>query len=496
MTTGNRLSYGGGPEVHKGTDDRGKLGRSSQMRARRTRAGATLLIVAGVVSGSSLALAGNATASPPRGANVTGTITAEFDAGLTFDSTALGVAWWKRVASEFHSTYPKAHLVLQDVSGNLVAYTTKLALQFRAASTSPDVIQINSQYLGEFGAAGNLLALNHELTPSQAPYWSQYPANVRASDTIKGKVYGVDEGENIGAILYNKVLLKRAGIALPWKPKNWTAILSAAEAVKRKEPSVAPVWLAAGTSTGPGGIAQGTGNLILGTRQPTIFDEHTRKWVVDSAGMRQVLSFYKTLYGKGLGAPLSEVFSPNAIGNAPDLMAQGKVAIAIGENWYPGAWALQGSGATWPAAVKETGTAPIPTEYGQGTGTVTTLQGWAAAISHTSTNSKLAWDLIQIMQRPANVISLANTAGFVPPEPNLSHASAFVDFAPLQAVIAAYLPSAKALPSSEAGYSAWVNGIEEATQQLASKPSGTSVASAAALAKSTIAGELSAGAVE
>ncbi|MHB1782418.1 MAG: extracellular solute-binding protein [Acidimicrobiales bacterium] len=427
---------------------------------------------------------------------MTGTITAEFDAGLAFDSTALGVAWWKTVATEFHTAYPKAHLVLEDVSGNLVAYTTKLALQLRSASTSPDVIQINSQYLGEFGAAGNLLALNHYLTPSQAPYWSQYPANVRASDTIKGQVYGVDEGENIGAILYNKVLLKKAGIPLPWRPKTWSAILSAGEAVKSKDSGVAPIWLAAGTSTGPGGIAQGTGNLVLGTRDPAIFDAHTKKWVADSGGIKQVLSFYKTLYGKGLGAPLSEVFSPNAIGNAPDLMAQGKVAIAIGENWYPGAWALKGSGATWPAAVKDAGTAPIPTEYGQGAGSVTTLQGWAAAISRTSANAKLAWDLIQIMQQPANVISLANTAGFVPPEPNLSHAKAFVDFAPLQATIAAYLPSAKGLPTAVSGYAAWVNGIEEATQQLASKPSGTSVSSAAALAKSTIAGELGASTVE
>jgi hypothetical protein len=100
------------------------------------------------------------------------------------------------------------------------------------------------------------------------------------------------------------------------------------------------------------------------------------------------------------------------------------------------------------------------------------------------------------MQSDANIVSFANTAGFVPPIPSLSSNKAFVSFAPLQAVIADYLAVARPLPSYEPGYAAWVEGIEEATGELASDPSGTTVAHALALVDSTVAAQLGSNKVE
>lgn len=425
-----------------------------------------------------------------KGSSLSGTVTAEFDAGLTFDDNSLGVTWWHKVASEFHHAYPKAHLKLTNISGNLSAYTTKLGLQFRTPSSAPDVIQINSQYLGEFASGGDLLALNKYIKAGDVPGWSSYPANVKAEDTFGGKIYGIDEGENIGAIFYNKGLLKAAGVSVPWKPKSWNAILAAAEAVKKHDRGVYPVGLAAGTSTAAGGIAQGTGNLLYGTTTPTIYDAKSGRWVVSSPGLRQTFAFYKSVFGKGLGVPVSLLFASNAIGELPTLMSKGKLAIAIGENWYPGTWAIKGSGATWPAAPKEAGVAPIPTANGQAPGSASALQAWAVAVKKGVRDPRLALGLVKIMQAQSNVVSLANTAGFVPPEPSLGRTKSFVGFAPLQGTVAGYLPVAKALPSDKPGYAAWVRGVEEATSQLASNPGGTSVSKALGLVKSTVAGEL------
>lgn len=441
----------------------------------------------------SVALAGCGSGAPTASkhvaqASLSGTVTAEFDAGLTFDDNSLGVTWWDHVAAEFHHAYPKAHLKLTNISGNLSAYTTKLGLQFRTPSSAPDVVQINSQYLGEFASGGDLLALNKYIQGGAIPGWSTYPANVKAEDTIGGKVYGIDEGENIAAVFYNKALLKKAGIALPWKPETWKAILSAGEAVKLHDSGVYPIGLAAGTSTAAGGIAQGTGNLLDGTTTPQIYTKG--RWVVSSPGLKQTFGFYKSLFGQGLGVPVSYLFASNAIGELPTLMSEGKLAIAIGENWYPGTWAIKGSGATWPAAPDLAGVAPMPTRNGQAPGSASTLQGWAVAVNKAAPDQRLALGLLKIMQSEGNVVSLANTAGFVPPEPSFARAKAFVEFAPLQGTVAAYLPVAKGLPSYEPGYAAWVRGVEDATAQLASDPSGTTVSKAVGLVRSTVAGEL------
>ena len=321
-TTASRSHGAGVPRVCSG-GRRGRLGRRLRLVG---CAAATLIGAVGLTQGASSAANREARSSV---SSLSGTITAEFDAGLTFDSNAVGVTWWNHVAAEFHSAYPHATLNLDNVSGDLSAYTTKLALQFRNPAAAPDVFQINSQYLGEFASGGDLLALNQYVNSGQIPGWSFYPANVKGDDTFGGKIYGVDEGENIGAILYNKVLLKKAGISMPWSPKTWAQIIKAAQAVKVHDPSVYPLGIAAGTATAAGGIAQGTGNLIYGSSTATIYDSAHGRWVVGSSGLTQVLGFYRTVFADGLGVPVSYLFASNAIGEIPTLMSQGKIAIAV-----------------------------------------------------------------------------------------------------------------------------------------------------------------------
>ena len=100
---------------------------------------------------------------------------------------------------------------------------------------------------------------------------------------------------------------------MPWTPHNWNDILNAARTIKAKLPHIIPVWLNAGSSSGDNGILQGAGNLLAGSTVPTIYDKKTQKWVVDSPGLREVLDFYHSVYSEGMGANLSDLFSPPPI---------------------------------------------------------------------------------------------------------------------------------------------------------------------------------------
>ena len=70
-----------------------------------------------------------------------------------------------------------------------------------------------------------------------------------------------------------------------------------------------PLWLTAGTESGADAKLAGIDNLILGTSEPTI-ETSSGKEVVDSAGIRSALAFYKQVYSDGRGAPVSSMFAP------------------------------------------------------------------------------------------------------------------------------------------------------------------------------------------
>ena len=153
-----------------------------------------------------------------------------------------------------------------------------------------------------------------------------------------------------------------------------------AQKVHKSDPKVYALWAAAGVGAGPTNVLQGIGNLIDGSTNPEMIDPKTGKWVVNSPGLKATLQFYQEVYADGLGAPTSQLFPSDSVGQPPLLMQQGKLAIAIGSNWYTGDW-LPGAGAPWPQAAADVGVAPIPTENGQAPGSATTIGGWAWAIS-------------------------------------------------------------------------------------------------------------------
>ncbi len=427
--------------------------------------------------------------------DMTGEITVAYSTTYVFDSDETSVIWWNKVKKEFEAAYPKAKLNLQGFNGTDVDLVNKVALEYKNPSTTPDVFMLPSGYVGQWVGSDYLLPLDSFVNDStKAPFWSTFPKVIQDESRINGKVYAVNTGENNSAIYYNTSMLQKAGISVPWNPKNWDDLLAAARAVKASGQKVVAFWAPAGTSAGAGGVLQGSANMVYGSSTPTIFDYKTNKWVVDSPGLREVFSFYKSVYSEGLGGSTSDLFSPKAVGRPVVLLKDHQMAIAIGSNWFADAWTEDNR--HWGTAAQEASAIPIPTSHGQAPGSASTLGGWAVGISKVTKHPQLSWGLLKVIQSDDNQTYIANRAGFVPPNQTVAKSLGYLEFAPpFNKAFGDALPNSRLVPSEQEGYPVWVQGIGQATGQIATDPN-TSVDAAIKILKDTVTNQVGADKVE
>jgi multiple sugar transport system substrate-binding protein len=454
------------------------------------------LIVVGVLAGvAALSVLATSAAAKPD-ALPSGQITVLYSYNYVFNSVQLAKTWWANIAKEWKKKYPNVKLNLVGTGGTDIDEMNKAALLFRSKSTAPDVIQLPTTFISQFGGSGYLLPLDKYVTSAaNAPFWKNFPKNVQDMGRFNGTLYAINAGNNDSGVVYNKKILAKAGIKMPWKPKNWNDILVAARKVKAKVPGVWPLWLAAGVAAGPTNVLQGSGNLIFGTKTPTMFDDKTKKWVVDSPGIRATFNFYRTVYSQGLGAPTSELFRPDAVGRPPLLFKEGKVAISFGSNWYPTVWVDAKSAAPWKAGLKTVGIAPIPTQNGQAPGATSTLGGWAYAVGNATKNADAAWAFIKMASEPKNMLDTALWSGFVPPDHTVGQLPAFVKYAPpFMAAFNDYEKYGQPLPTDQ-NFPVYARALNTATGAFAQHPD-TSVTDALKMLKDGVVQQLGSDKVE
>jgi len=405
------------------------------------------------------------------GASSKVTISVAYAADTTFDTTPLGLKWWTAVKKEYVKQYPNVNVKLVAIGGGEPDFLTKLALLYHTSSTAPTIAQFPSTEIALYASTNYLLPMNKYLTNSS--WFAQYPTVIKNEGNINGKIYAVSAGENNNGIYYDKAILQKAGIHIPWQPKTWQDIITASKAIKKAEPKVIPLWLNAGTAAGPNGAGYGILNLLAGSSTPTI-QTKSGKMVVSSPGLLQALDFYHSVFSQHLGAPTSDLFSPNNAPNIPStLFEKGQLGIAVSANFIGGNWTKQVSFPYWPKASTAMGVAGLPNAAG--TGYASTLSGWDYGISSTATSAQAqaSINFLNIAQDQANLINAANWAGWVPPVKSDWTVPQYTNFAaPFNEEFGKLLPSSSELPTS-ANYSVWVQGIEEASGTLAQSPSTT-----------------------
>jgi multiple sugar transport system substrate-binding protein len=177
-------------------------------------------------------------------------------------------------------------------------YKSKLALDLRSQSGA-DVIALDGIWVGELADAGYIKPLA-EVVGARADGWDgwpQIPASVQQLMSYHGKRYGIPAGTDGRVLFFNKRLFARAGLPVDWQPHSWADIIAAGRKL-RALPGVTPIQLNAGTAMGEATSTQGVLPLLVGAGRQIYADG---RWQGNSAAVRDVLDFYRQVYGGGLG---------------------------------------------------------------------------------------------------------------------------------------------------------------------------------------------------
>ena len=277
------------------------------------------------------------------------TLTVAWGSDFVFMTTDQAKQYWTDLSDEMHQKFPNVTVNLVPIAGGYNDITNKLSLLYRSPDTAPDIGEIPAGEMGPFVSAGYLRPVDGYLRGMD--WWDSFPENVKNETRFDGKYYGVNQGQNTEGLWYNQEIFKKAGIALPWQPKNWDDVLNTAKKIKASVPEVAPMWLSGGTAGGTIGIEYNAGSLLAGSTDPTIRDPHSGKWVVDSPGLRETFKFYQDLGQNGLNAPAAQLLDPNAIVSLPATLKQQNIACPW--PWKSPRW--------WPCEVPAGGQVKVPT---------------------------------------------------------------------------------------------------------------------------------------
>lgn len=173
----------------------------------------------------------------------------------------------KAVKKEYEANNKGVTVKLVPIAASENDYYTKLALMNRSASTAPDVLYEDTFLIKSDAEAGYLAPLDAYVAKWKD--WQQFPDNAKkAGQGVDNKLYGISMGTDTRALWYNKGLLEKAGVAVPWQPKTWKDLLDAAKKVKAAEPGVVPFNVYSGKPQGEAAVMQGFEMLLSPELQP------------------------------------------------------------------------------------------------------------------------------------------------------------------------------------------------------------------------------------
>ena len=252
---------------------------------------------------TALALTACSSGTPAPGDAVTLTIASNSISGGKNGENADWIAKW--VIPEFEKAQKAkgrtVKVVFQPSGVDDEQYKTRIALDLKSKKGA-DVLAVDGIWVGEFAQAGYLRPLTDVAGTGVESWegWAQIPQAVQGLGIFEGKKYGIPLGTDGRVLFYNKDLFKKAGLGEPWQPKSWQEILDAGAALK-KLPGVTPLQINAGAAMGEATTMQGALPLLVGAGAEIYADG---KWAGAGTAMKDMLGFYRQVYGGGLGDPL------------------------------------------------------------------------------------------------------------------------------------------------------------------------------------------------
>ena len=365
-------------------------------------AAAAALAIAGCSSSTSSTASSAATGAASSSASAPSTLTVWRMGG----SVPSQVTWMNGVVAEFHKEFPQ--YAKTQVNVKWIPWGDRTQDWNNALSSGkniPDITELGNTDTPTEAASGILAPLNSDLSN-----WSGTSGLVKgmlANDTQDGTTYAVPWFGGVRAVWYRTDQFKKAGITST--PTTWAELQADAVKLQNAYPG----------TTGFDAITNDTNafaSFVWGAGGQIATQDSSGKWTGDLTDPKTeaAIKYYVGLYttakvssSKYLGETELGVAGATSGGPNEDF-GLGKLDMYI-----DGPWAK----ATLPKNSVDTSNIasfPIPSENGPDPAPVFS-GGSDLAVFKTSPNQQAAWDLISVMDNPANSASFAALSGFFSP---------------------------------------------------------------------------------
>jgi multiple sugar transport system substrate-binding protein len=305
--------------------------------------------------------------------------------------------WFNQVADAYMKEYPDKKVNLLFLSGTENNFFTKLQLMLKNDKNIDVIYEAEDMVKADVSAG--LLANLDQLKSWDG--WAKFYPAIRNRCIIDNKIYGAPLSTDTRGLFYNTELFKKAGIKLPWQPKNWQDILNTCKTLKEKIPSAAPFTMSV-SSNGEATSIQTLQMLLSGTDDVLFKDG---KWIVTSKGLLNSFKFVEKMckdkFTPRLGILLNQQYG-NILLN--QMAPKNQVAIILDGCWLPGRWLSM-----FPEAFKNYKMIPFPTEFGQKPGYTSMSGGWLLSVNEKSENKKAAVDFIKFALNKENLLNYSKT---------------------------------------------------------------------------------------
>jgi N,N'-diacetylchitobiose transport system substrate-binding protein len=315
------------------------------------------------------------------------------------------VTWMNGVVAQFHKQFPQYKNTKVAVDwipwGNRVTDWTNA---LTSGKGGPDITELGNTDTPGIAAQGALANIT-----SDVHGWSNGPGIIAgnlANDTVSGDVYAVPWFGGVRGIWYRKDQFAKAGISSP--PTTWAQLLTDAKALMKAYPG----------SYGLGAPSDYTNAIVsfIWGAGGQVATQRNGKWVgeLTSAQSEAGLKFYADLY-------LSQHVSPSKYIGETELGAPGATSGGSNEDfalgkldlYLDGPWAQSELTAVSKKYAADWASFPIPSENGPNPAPAFS-GGSDLGVWVKSKNTRADWDLVSVMDSPAQATTFANAQGFFP----------------------------------------------------------------------------------
>ena len=276
-------------------------------------------------------------------------------------------------------------------------YFDKLRTEFQAGGGDIDIIIGDVIWPAQFAVNGWVSDLSDKFKDTDAVL----PGPMQAA-TYQGKVYAVPWYTDAGLLYYRKDLLDKAGFSEP--PETWDDLMEMGEKVQKDE-GIKNGFVYQGADY-EGGVCNGleyirtNGGDVLDPNDPT-------KVIIDSTGTVNGLATWRETIESGV--------SPQAVLQYQE--DESAASFLNGEavfirNW-PYMYALAGTPDYPKLEPGQLGIAPIPVDR-PGNPSFSTLGGWNFLINATTESQDEAWEFIDWITSPEQLVTNAELGSKLP----------------------------------------------------------------------------------